>query len=187
MHGCIVVSSAVSCPRALGFPIASIAMQKAFAQTLPREGVVKRIDELAATLQRNVEAICMANPELVRAEKPNQSEIARRATKAGEPLDQSTVQRVLKNPRDAKLSTLSALATGLGVPAYWLLLDHLNPAEEPFVLSYAAIQRAFSSGAKHAEKEPDGIPSSPPNRKGTRKAKSKPVAAKRQKTPKRGK
>lgn len=73
-------------------------------------------------LAKNLLALMNANSLL-----GTQEAVAAAAKKAGLPIDQKTVGRVLKAEHAVQLDTLSALAAAFGLEPYQLLVPDLNP------------------------------------------------------------
>lgn len=167
MHAGIGTSSLFVNPRALPFPVASTGM--------PHRPLLE--DILAA----NVKALCRQRGFWHDGEdEPNQSELARQTKRAGKGINQSTIARVLAAERDTKLPTIEALAAGLGVPAWHLLVPQLNAAETTLVTSAEAVERAYTK-VNHrgkAEQGP-GVPRRAPHRDGKKRGTSSKEPTKR--------
>lgn len=60
-----------------------------------------------------------------------QTGVAKNATRAGKPIDQRTVGRVLAGEFPAQVTTLDGLAAGIGVEPWQLLVPNLDPKSLP--------------------------------------------------------
>jgi hypothetical protein len=97
------------------------------AQT--EQGVAMNKLELKDVLSVNVTARCQERGFWWSDRQEANQKALERAIKQRARLNQATISRVLHGDRMTKLSTLEALAAGLNVPAWLLLVPRLSAAE----------------------------------------------------------
>ena len=107
--------------------------------------------ELKDVLSANVTALCRDRGFWWSdRQEANQKALERAIKKQRARLNQATISRVLHGDRMTKRSTLEALAAGLNVPAWLLLVLRLSAAERATVTAILALERAHE-GIGHVD------------------------------------
>src|ERR1700676_4499270 len=98
--------------------------------------------ELKDVLSANMTALCRERGFWWSDRQEANQKALERAIKQRARLNQATISRVLHGDRMTKLSTLEALAAGLNVPAWLLLVPRLSAAERATVTASLVLEGA---------------------------------------------